>query len=181
MSHRSHSSSPARRRKRTAFSARPARRRPNPWTVVSIVMSVAFVTILVVLSVAGGQGDTALPLDLRSRGKDVELAMATFNDGAARHYRYTTAGGQQITFFVMRSSDGVARAAFDACDVCFRERRGYRQVGDSMVCNSCGKLFRSTDINIVQGGCNPVPLTRTLIGDKLVLKAIDLAQGAAYF
>jgi uncharacterized membrane protein len=50
-----------------------------------------------------------------------------------------------------------------------------------MLCNNCGKLFPSSDINVVQGGCNPAPLERAVIGDKLVLKAADLAQGVAYF
>ena len=180
MSHRPHSS--ARDRKRAGFSATPARRsRRNPWTVISIVLSVAFVGVVVALSVAGSQGDAATPTTLPGQGTDVELPAALFNDGVARHYRHTTAAGQEIAFFVMRSSDGVIRAAFDACDVCFRARRGYRQVGDRMLCNNCGKLFPSTDINVVQGGCNPAPLERTIIGENVVLRSTDLAKGAAYF
>lgn len=181
MSHRPHSSD-TRRKKRAGFSeAPPRRKRRNPWTVVSIAFSLAFVAVVVALSVAGGPGDAVAPTDLGSAGGDVELPATMFGDGMAKHYRYTTASGQQIAFFVIRSNDGVIRAAFDACDVCFRARRGYRQVGDQMLCNNCGKLFRSTDINVVQGGCNPAPLERTLTGDKVVLRAADLSQGAAYF
>ena len=81
----------------------------------------------------------------------------------------------------MKSSDGVARAAFDTCDVCFRERRGYRQVGDNMICNNCGRAFPSRDINVLQGGCNPAPIERTVEGDRLVLRASALEQGLVYF
>jgi uncharacterized membrane protein len=181
MSHKSQGAD-RRDRKRSRFSgATPPRPRRNPWTILSIVLSIGFVATIVVLSVTGGQGSEAAPSEITQPGGDVALPVATFNDGVARHYRYTTAGGQQITFFVMRSSDGVVRAAFDACDVCFRSKKGYRQAGDRMLCNNCGKLFPSSDINVVQGGCNPAPLERAVIGDKLVLKAADLAQGVAYF
>jgi hypothetical protein len=46
----------------------------------------------------------------------------------------------------MKSADGVIRAAYDACDVCYRERKGYHQEGDDMVCNNCGRHFPSTSI-----------------------------------
>ncbi len=81
----------------------------------------------------------------------------------------------------MKSSDGVMRAAFDACDVCFREKKGYRQEGDVMVCNNCGQRFPSTKINVLKGGCNPAPLGRTVQGDSLVINASDIEQGGWYF
>lgn len=81
----------------------------------------------------------------------------------------------------MKSSDGVVRAALDACDTCYRERKGYHQQGDVMVCNNCRRTFRSVDINVLQGGCNPAPLERTVVGDHLVLTAASLELGAVYF
>jgi uncharacterized membrane protein len=73
------------------------------------------------------------------------------------------------------------RAAFNACDVCFASRKGYRQEGDEMVCNNCGNRFPSNQINEVRGGCNPSPLTRTLDGDTLVILVDDIAEGLRYF
>src|SRR3990170_2174876 len=89
--------------------------------------------------------------------------------------------GSHVHFFVMRSSDGVYRAAYDACDVCFRSNRGYRQEGDLMVCNNCGQAFPSVKVNEVKGGCNPAPLNRTVDGDSLVIRKVDLADGKWYF
>ena len=90
-------------------------------------------------------------------------------------------GGQQIHYFAIRSSDGIYRAAFDACDVCFRANRGYRQEGDVMVCNQCGQTFPSTKINEVKGGCNPAPLGRNAGGRYLLIQNADLAAGKGYF
>ena len=64
----------------------------------------------------------------------------------------------------MQSKDGEYRAAFDACDVCYPNKKGYTQQGDLMVCNNCGLQFESTKINEVKGGCNPSPIERTLEG-----------------
>jgi uncharacterized membrane protein len=113
-------------------------------------------------------------------GQDVVLPLSEFEDGRARFYTYVT-GSRTVRFFVLKSSDGVIRAAFDACDVCFRDKRGYRQAGDVMVCNNCEQTFPSTGINVLQGGCNPVPIERSVADGQVVLRAASLAQGAFYF
>jgi uncharacterized membrane protein len=112
---------------------------------------------------------------------DVVIPAAQFDDGQARFFTYDTSNGETVRFFVMKSGDGVIRAAFDACDVCYREKRGYRQQGDHMLCINCGQTFESTQINVRQGGCNPAPLDRALLDGQVVLKAADLEQGAFYF
>jgi len=79
---------------------------------------------------------------------------------------------------VIKSEDNVLHAAFDAC---YREGKGYDQDGDSMICNNCGQPFHSSRINVVQGGCNPAPLMRTLKGENLIITQADLLAGAGYF
>ena len=87
---------------------------------------------------------------------------------------------KSVYFFVLKSSDGVIRAAFDSCDVCFRERKGYRQEGDLMICNNCGQAVPSVRINIEKGGCNPAPLERSTVGSNVVLKVPDICRGVGY-
>jgi len=105
----------------------------------------------------------------------------TFTDGKARHFTYKTEGGIVIRYFVIKSSDGVIRAAFDACDVCWPENKGYSQKGDFMVCNNCGKRFPSVRINEVHGGCNPAPLNRKIENGNVTLQVTDILQGKRYF
>jgi uncharacterized membrane protein len=108
------------------------------------------------------------------------LPAATFEDGHAHWYTYQ-AEDREIEFFVLKSSDGAIRAAFNACDVCFLDKEGYRQEGDEMVCNACGQRFPSKLINEVRGGCNPSPLERTMEGDEVVIRVDDILAGARYF
>jgi uncharacterized membrane protein len=110
----------------------------------------------------------------------IRWPLTTFDDGKAHYYSFID-GGKSIDFFVLKSSDGVVRAAFDACDVCFAAHKGYRQQGDLMICNNCGQQFPSVKINEVRGGCNPGPLERTVEGTDLVIRSTDIIAGNVYF
>ena len=112
---------------------------------------------------------------------EIDYPVNTFQNGNARFYSYPAGNRLTIKYFFLKSSDGVIRAAFDACDVCFQEGKGYTQKGDFMVCNNCGRRFASDRVNEVQGGCNPAPLTRKIKGDKVVLQVKDILQGKQYF
>jgi len=127
-----------------------------------------------------GGGGTETATAQAAAGGDVKIALADVSDGKAHFYSYD-AGGTQVKYFVLKSSDGKVRAAFDACDVCYAQKKGYHQEGDEMVCNNCGRRFPSTKINEVEGGCNPSPLTRTVKGQDLVLATADLQAGVQYF
>lgn len=110
----------------------------------------------------------------------VSIPVTDVNDGEA-HYYSMDVNGTDVKFFLLKSSDGVIRAAFDACDVCFREKKGYTQDGEFMVCNNCGQRFHSSRINEVKGGCNPSPLARTSDGQTVSILASDIISGRGYF
>ena len=110
----------------------------------------------------------------------VTYPVSMFADGQAKHFDFQD-GERTIRYFVIKSADGVLRAAFDACDVCWPAGKGYYQDGDYMVCRNCGRKFASTLVNEVQGGCNPAPLKRTVENGMLVLHPDDIRGGAGYF
>ena len=112
---------------------------------------------------------------------EVSFPMQAFADGKAQYFQYPMGNGVTVRFFILRSSDGIVRAAYDACDVCWREGKGYYQDGDFMVCRNCGQRFASVKVNEIKGGCNPAPLNRTIVGDKLIIKIADIVQGSQYF
>jgi len=117
---------------------------------------------------------------VKAENGKVMIPVSEVSDGKARFFTFRN-GGKNINFFVLKSSDRVIRAAFDACDVCYKERKGYRQERDHMVCNNCGQKFLSIHINNVKGGCNPAPLDRTVSGNYIVLKVPDIEKGNFYF
>lgn len=130
--------------------------------------------------VAATQGHDPYPLVEADALGMVRMPLDTFDDYAA-HYYTAMYDSQPIEFFVLKSADGVVRAAFNACDVCYRSLKGYSQNGQIMVCNNCGSQFPADQINVVRGGCNPSPLDRTVEGEDLILRAEDIILGAVYF
>lgn len=137
--------------------------------------------LFVIVSFLGAMGAPVLAAAKDAAAPDVTYPAMQFDNGKARHFEYRTSDGVTIKYFIIKSSDGIIRAAFDACDVCWREGKGYVQQDDVMVCRNCGRRFPSTKINVVTGGCNPGPLTRSMEGGKVVIKIAHILEGKRYF
>jgi uncharacterized membrane protein len=163
-------------RQRDRFITQPARRGPS-WNAIVVAAGLAFVAIAILVAARGGSSVN----EAWTPGADFAVDEPLLADGRARFYSYTTRAGQTVRFFVMKSADGVVRAAMDACVICYRKRLGYRQEGDQMVCNKCGQSFASTRINEVTGGCNPIPLDRQVAGGRVSIRAAALEASAVHY
>ncbi|TYO98258.1 putative membrane protein DUF2318 [Geothermobacter ehrlichii] len=144
---------------------------------ILVLLAALGVGAWLLLGDGGGGGVQTVRID---EGGVLHLPASDFDDGRARFFQYRGQHGT-VRFFVVKSRDGVIRAAFDACDVCYREKKGYRQEGDAMICNNCGQAFPSDQVNVVKGGCNPSPLQRELVGDQVRIRVASLEQGVKYF
>jgi uncharacterized membrane protein len=150
----------------------------SSFTLLLIVLSLLVTASALVgwLGISGTGGATSVAA---SAGK-VSIPIADLNDGKAHFYNYKGQTGK-ITFFVITEKGGTLRAAFDACDVCYLEKKGYEQKGEQMICRNCNQAFPVAKIGTVSGGCNPSPLKVTLVGSTLEIAVIDLESGAHYF
>ena len=147
---------------------------------LTLTILVLIITAVVISGCSGsGSGGKSVGLLTPTNGK-LEIPVASVSDGKAHHYQVKASDGNVVTFFVLKSADGILRAAIDACDVCYRSGLGYYQEGDNMVCKNCGQKFASNKINVIKGGCNPAPLNRTVVGDKLVIQMRDVDMNSWY-
>jgi uncharacterized membrane protein len=145
-------------------------------TLTTIIILLAALVISGCSNSGGGKsGGIVTPVNGR-----LEIPVASVSDGKSHHFQAQAADGTMVTFFVLKSADGVLRAAIDSCDVCYRSGLGYYQEGDNMVCKNCGQKFASNKINIIKGGCNPAPLNRAVVGDKLVINMRDINVNSWY-
>lgn len=149
---------------------------PLVWVVVALVVASA-AAAGAWLSLGGSASAFAR---VEAQNGKVQIPVSRVDDGKAHFFTYRD-GGTDINFFLIKSRDGVIRAAFDACDVCYKDKRGYRQEGNVMVCNNCEQTFPTERINVVKGGCNPAPLVRLVGSDHIMIAAADLKKGAWYF
>jgi uncharacterized membrane protein len=154
------------------------RRLPLFAGIVGAILIIAAAVIYANLS--GGNPSAIASAPATADSTSVTFPVSLFEDGKARHFEHVD-GKHTIRYFVLKSSDGIIRAAFDACDVCWPAGKGYYQEGDSMVCRNCGRRFASVLVNEVKGGCNPAPLNRVLDNDKLVIQVKDIMDGRQYF
>lgn len=103
------------------------------------------------------------------------ISLSDITDNA-RWYEYDL-GSSKIKFFAVKATDGTIKTGFDACDVCYTEKKGYRQEGDYMVCKNCGNRYPIDGLgteNKTPGGCWPGYLSNVIEGDNILIKKSDL-------
>lgn len=118
---------------------------------------------------------------VKANANVVTIPTAKVSDGKAHFYKYED-GGKEIAFFVVKAPDGSLKAAFDACDACYRDKKGYEQQGDKMNCKNCNQKFAINRLGPnASGGCNPGYLPHQVNGSTMSIKTSDLKAGAKYF
>lgn len=114
-------------------------------------------------------------------GGVVTIPAAKLSDGQAKFYKYAD-NGKEISYFVAKASDGSYKAAFNACDSCYREKKGYEQQGSVMNCINCNQKFAIDRLGPnATGGCNPGYLPIEVKGDVIAISESTLKEGAKYF
>src|SRR4030042_6527605 len=96
-------------------------------------------------------------------------------DTTATFYSYDS-DGVTVRYFAVKDAQGTAHVAFDACDVCYDAKKGYKQLGGEMQCLNCDKQFAITSIGSenTAGGCWPSYLDMSIDGNDMVIKIADL-------
>ena len=118
---------------------------------------------------------------VKSNNSVVSIPVAKLADGKARFYKFEDAG-KEIAFLVVKAPDGSIRAAFDACDACYKSKKGYEQQNDKLNCNNCNQKFAINRLGPnATGGCNPGYLPHQLNGNTITISVNDLKGGARYF
>ena len=149
----------------------------NAETVRKLMILVVIVAIAAVAWWAFGSGgsgpEPTSGLNINAQG-EVELSTSEVTKDA--NYFSIDANGVDVRFFAVRGSDGNIRVAMDACDVCYDNKKGYRQDGDDMVCNNCGNKYGTDGIGTenLKGGCWPSHVPIDIEDGKVVIKASDL-------
>jgi uncharacterized membrane protein len=118
---------------------------------------------------------------VKINGGVVTIPVASLADGKARFYKFED-GGKEIAFLAIKAPDGSIRTAFDACDSCYRNKKGYEKQGDKLNCKNCNQKFIINRLGPnATGGCNPGYLPHQLNGSTVSISVNDLKGGARYF
>lgn len=145
---------------------------------ISIVASIVLIAIVGIALYFASHGSTPGPSPVQAPPPQVESAVrisVSQLSTSASFYTYNS-GGTLVRYFGAVGPDGQVHVAADACDVCYAQKKGYRQVGDVMKCNNCGKEFAINSVGTenLSGGCWPSYLPVTISGGDAVVQLSDL-------
>ena len=131
-----------------------------------------FLVVAIIIKGFTFLGGDQVDLDLDK--KDIITIPVSEISENAKWYKYNDS-----RFFIIKADNGTIRTAFDACDVCYQQGKGYKQEGDYMVCNNCGLRFAINGIgteNKTLGGCWPSYLPHTIKDDNVIIEIFSSAK-----
>lgn len=117
----------------------------------SAVVVMLLITILTVLSGCSSSTEKS------SNTGDLVIPIADITETAT--FYPVVIDGVKFEVLAVKAPDGSIRTAFNTCQVCYDSGRGYyKQDGNELVCQNCGNRFTMDKVEVVSGGCNPVPI-----------------------
>jgi len=154
-----------------------ARRRQNRAMAAAACIMVVLAIALAISQLRNDAG-SAGPAPLQGPPPQSETTVTIATSGlstSAKFYGYNSYG-VNMRYFAVLGAGGEVHVALDACDVCYAEKKGYRQVGDVMKCNNCGKEFAIGSIGTenMAGGCWPSYVPVALSGGDALMQLSDL-------
>ena len=162
--------------------AAKAKLTPLPIAAGAVVVIALAVTLLPRLLGDGKSVPQADTIILGS-GDSIEIRADEISSRAS-YFDYDV-DGTTVELFAVQASDGSIRLALNTCQVCNGSPYAYFvQEGDDFVCQNCMNRFASTDVGLVSGGCNPVPITRDVYTEQdgfITLPSSFLDQNAYRF
>ena len=120
-----------------------------------------------------------------SKGQDITHPLSEISSTAQFYsyiHRINDTTGIEIKYFIVESPTEGIKTAFDACDVCWAQHKGYTQVGGFMRCRNCGNTYPTDGLGAQgTGGCWPSYLPHTTDATDLIIQVSDLIPGAFMF
>ncbi len=97
---------------------------------------------------------------------------------SAGFYGFRTKSNVVVRFFAILDRNKNVHVAFDACDVCYQAKRGYRIVAGFAICNNCGQRFPLAAIGTdnIRGGCWPSYLPVQTTGSGVAIAVADVMK-----
>ena len=146
-----------------------------------VIWTAIVTTALLVGAVSGFAFSLGKYEKVKASNGTVTVPIAKLSDGKAHFYKFEDAG-KEINFFAVKAADGSYKTAFDACDSCYKSKKGYEQQDDKMNCKNCNQKFAIGRLGPnATGGCNPGYLPNQLSGNTISIKVDNLKTGVRYF
>jgi high-affinity iron transporter len=148
-------------------------RRQKIWRNSAAVLSLLIVVFITLDFVYGQTRTLSDPVAVTPVDGKIEIPATTVSDGNLHRFIVPDSG---VRFILMKTDK--LYIAFDACEICGSQ--GYVQEAGAIICLNCAADINPATIG-QGGGCNPIPLPSTQIGDNVVIDLKDLQQQESIF
>ncbi|MBA4373619.1 MAG: hypothetical protein C0402_12265 [Thermodesulfovibrio sp.] len=112
-------------------------------------------------------------------GRQVSIDVSQFREATPEFYTIVLEG-KRIDFFVLLAHGEIV-SYLDACKECHTKKLGYRYEKGAMVCRACNVGVPLENLDTGIGGCYPIRLQGSRVGDTYTLSREALAAGVKYF
>ena len=144
--------------------------------IAAILAGILVIVVGAFILIGGGKDEVPT-------GGDLIIPKSAVSE-KARFYPYK-AGDIKMEVLAVKAPDGTIRTAFNTCQICYDTGKGYyKQDGDELVCQNCLNRFKTSDVEVIHGGCNPVPILKeqkTDDGENLIIPQTFLESNAVLF
>jgi high-affinity iron transporter len=153
-------------------------RRERLWAITLCVTAFVFIVTITTQFIYAKSASALSPAtELTFVNGQVSLPKSAVADGDLHRYQ-ANVNGTEIRFLLYRKPNGDVVTVYDACGICGSV--GFYKSGNDIICKNCSAPINGQSIG-QPGGCNPIPLKSTVVGDNVVITAKDLSQEAAQF
>ena len=153
-------------------------RRERLWaTTLCVTAFIFIVTITAQFIYARSTSALSPATELTFNNGQITIPKSAVADGDLHRYR-ANVGGTEIRFLLYRKPNGDVATVYDACSICGSV--GFYKSSSGIVCKNCAAPINAATVGQA-GGCNPIPLTSTVVGDNIVITASDLGKEAGEF
>ena len=160
--------------RKTEWSARKERL----WSTAVYVSSFIFIMLVTAQFIYAKSTTSLSPAHvLTLTNGQLSILAAEVSDGELHRYSVEV-DGKEIRFLVFKKPDGKIVTVFDACQICGPV--GFYKSGSQIICKNCSAPINAQSVG-QPGGCNPIPMKSSSVGDQIVVSQADLAAGAATF
>jgi high-affinity iron transporter len=174
------------RKPEAAVAVSKAEERKQQWTAqrerlwAGLVCGTAFVFIVMITAefiYAKSASALSPATELTFVNGQVTIPKSDVADGDLHRYQ-AKVNGTSIRFLLYRKPNGEVATVYDACSICGSV--GFYRNGNQIICKNCSAPVNAQSLGQA-GGCNPIPLKSTVVGDAIVITATDLSQEAGQF
>ena len=172
-------------------------KKQNKWmkpTVITAALAMLLVIGILVIKGGGASGEVANPASQSPAAVNSvtpapvangDLVISISDISSTAKFYPVEVDGTKLEVLAVKAPDGTIRTAFNTCQICYSSGRGYyKQEGNVLVCQNCGNRFDMDQVEVLSGGCNPVPIfpeNKTVDATNITISGDFLAEAKGIF